>query len=168
MLINAILYFLASVFSTVTTCDVSPFCPLFPTLEKCHLGWRRPSNWHLWQRTRLKGHAPIGMGSPGCAVSDCCLLSSPLLLLFTLLIFSNLERYRLPPTPHPYFISPRVWPQLRRGLVQNVVLFCVWFAHTETYIHQFSWAAWVEITALCGQWDLEVASFSNRLMLGPS
>lgn len=60
-------------------CDVSRFCPLFPTLEKCHLGRHRPSNWHLWQSTRLKGHAPIGMGSPGCAVSS--LLSSALQII---------------------------------------------------------------------------------------
>lgn len=58
---------------SLTTCDVSHFCPFFPTLEKCHLGRHRPSNWHLWQSARLKGHAPVGMGSPGCAMSGCCL-----------------------------------------------------------------------------------------------
>lgn len=78
------------------------FCPpLFPTPEKCHLGRRRPSNWHLWQSARLKGHAPIGMGSPGCAVSGRCLLPP---LLSTLLAFSKSGKISTPSnTPHPHF-----------------------------------------------------------------
>lgn len=60
----------------LTTCDVSHVCPLFLALEKCHLGLNRPSSCRLWQSARLKGHAPIGIGSPGCAVSGCFWLRS--------------------------------------------------------------------------------------------
>lgn len=74
------------------------YCPLFPTLEKCQLGGHRPSNWHLWQSARLKGHAPIGMGSPGCSVSSYSLLSSPLRVIvvgkaFLIIVSLSLSNY---------------------------------------------------------------------------
>lgn len=67
-------------FFCIKTCDVVHFVSPLPTPEKCHQGEHRPSNWHLWQSAWLKGHAPIGMGSPGCAVSG-CLFSFPLLFM---------------------------------------------------------------------------------------
>lgn len=90
----------------LTTCDVSHVCPLSLALEKCHLGLNRPSSWRLWQSARLKGHAPIGIGSPGCAASGCCWLrSSPRYVI------SILKTGKTASTPfqcsiflpHPYF-----------------------------------------------------------------